>query len=251
MLKKRIIPLELLKNDRLVKSCNFSEHRDVGHPIKSSKVYSDQDADELILLNIGDGDLEFDNLVRVVGKLAFECFVPLSAGGGIRKFGDAEKLFEAGADRVVLNSACYSTPLLIKEIADEYGGQSVVVGIDVKFTNGRYLLYSNSGVIETGLTLDDHIKTVINLGAGEILIQSIDRDGMMQGLDLILLTQVLSFSSIPVIIAGGTGSFMDLKSAFDLGVDAVACGSLFNFGDNNPLRAKSFLKNYGIPLKIL
>ncbi len=249
MLKRRIIPIELLENGRLVKSVRFANLRDVGDPVKSSHIYSDQDADELVLLNISQKDRDVSALVNVVARIAQECFVPFTVGGGIRHLKDAELLFAAGADKVLLNSICYSRPHLITEIGDRYGRQAVVIGIDALNKEGEFILFSDCGRNQEVVTLSEHVAKVINAGAAEIMIQSINRDGTMTGYDLNLIQEVIARSAVPVIAAGGAGNFQHLKEAFDVGSDAVACGSLFNFGDNNPLRAKAFLKNYGILLK--
>ena len=249
MLKRRIIPIELLDGGRLVKTVGFSAPRDVGDPVKSSQVYSDQDADELVLLNITRKQRDVQTLVDVVVRIAQECFVPLTVGGGVRSLADAAKLFVAGADKVLVNSAAYMQPSLITEIGARYGQQAVVVGIDARAETNGFILYSDCGRRQESAPLSDHVTTIVAAGAGEIMIQSIDRDGTMVGYDLSLLQTVISLSSVPVIVAGGAGDFMHLKQVFDAGADAAACGSLFNFGDNNPLRAKAFLKNYNIPLK--
>jgi cyclase len=249
MLKRRIIPIELLSNGRLVKTCGFTQPRDVGDPIQSSKVYSDQDADELILLNIDRDRGPIDSLAGTLSKIAEHCFVPLTAGGGVASVHDASKLFGAGADKIIINSLAYHNIDVLTEIAVRYGSQAVVAGIDVNSVNGTFKLYSDCGRVKEQLSLEDHIEKVIAAGAGELMIQSINRDGMMNGFDIELLRKVVLVSTIPVIVASGAGNFMHIKEAFNFGADAVACGSLFNFGDNNPLRAKAFLKNYDIPLK--
>ena len=251
MLKKRIIPIQLISKGRLVKTKNFSNPRDVGDPVMSSKVYSSQDADELLLLHIDKFDESIDVLVDTVEKISKECFVPFSVGGGINSIRDAERLFFAGADKIVLNTVTHSNPKVIREISDIAGIQAVVVCIDVKLIDQEYLIFSKNNKIEKKITLQDQIEKVIDFGAWEIIIQSIDRDGEMIGYDLNLLKLVNSLSSVPVIAAGGAGNFQDLRHAFEIGVSAVACGSLFNFGDNNPLRAKAFLKNYKVPLKLI
>ena len=251
MLKRRIIPIQLLSGKRLLKTQRFTNPRDVGDPVMSSKVYSNQDADELVLLQIDRGSDAMKTLISTVKNIAKECFVPLTVGGGIQSLGDAEILFGAGADKVVVNSSAYANPGLITEISKLAGTQAVVIGIDVCLNHENYTLYSAGATKSESITLSDHINNIVSRGAGEILIQSIDRDGMMKGYDLELLKSVCSTSSIPVIAAGGAGNFNDLYQAFEVGVDAVACGSLFNFGDNNPLRAKAFLKNHGVPLKTL
>jgi cyclase len=249
MLKRRIIPIELLWGDRLVKTRAFEAPRDVGDPVKSSKVYSDQDADELVLLRIDRDDRRPEQLVDMVRRIAEHCFVPFTVGGGVARIEDAAPLFEAGADKVLVNSAAYRHSQVISSIAERYGRQAVVVGIDVRAEGGGYALYSNCGQQREAVTLEEHIATVVAAGAGELMIQRIERDGVMQGYDLPLLTRVVACSPVPVIAAAGAGHFLHLKEAFDIGIDAAASGSLFNFGDNNPLRAKAFLKNYGIPLK--
>lgn len=250
MLKRRIIPVELLDSGRLVKTVRFAAPRDVGDPVKSSKVYSDQDADELLLVQVDRGHRDVDVLADVVAKVAAHCFVPLTAGGGILLLEHAKMLFEAGADKVLVNSSVYANPDLITEISTRYGRQAVVVGIDArKEDSGRYALYSDCGRRRESASLEDHIAAAIGAGAGELMVQAIHCDGVMQGYDLELLGLVIRSSSVPVIACSGAGNFLHLKAALDLGADAVACGSLFNFGDNNPLRAKAFLKNYGIPLK--
>jgi len=249
VLKRRIIPIQLLSEGRLVKTICFSEPRDVGDPIQSSKVYSDQDADELLLLQIDRDGRGIESLVKAVSQIVTTCFVPLCVGGGIKCLEDAVKLFEAGADKIVINSAAYGLPSAIASISERYGRQAVVVGIDLREKKGGYVLYSNCGRSPERVSLEKHIESVVCAGAGELLIQSIDRDGVMGGYDLDLLNRVLGISPVPVIAAAGAGNFMHLKEVFDMGVDAAACGSLFNFGDNNPLRAKAFLKNYGVDLK--
>ena len=249
MLKRRIIPIELLDGGRLIKTVGFSAPRDVGDPVKSSRVYSDQDADELVLLNISRENRDVKALVDVVARIAEQCFVPLTVGGGIRCVEDAAKLFAAGADKVLVNSEAYTQPKLIAEIGDQYGKQAIVVGIDARFGATGFVLFSDCGRSRENFSLSNHVAAVVTAGAGEIMIQSIDRDGTMSGYDLNLLRAVIRGSPIPIISAGGAGDFMHLKQVFDEGADAAACGSLFNFGDNNPLRAKAFLKNYGIPLK--
>ena len=249
MLKRRIIPIELLEDGRLVKTVNFTAPRDVGDPVKSSQVYSDQDADELVLLNISRTQRDVTALVQVVARIAQECFVPLTVGGGIRCLDDAAQLFAAGADKILLNSVAYVEPGLIAEIGARYGLQAVVVGIDARTEESGFVLYSDCGRKRESALLPSHLGAVIAAGAAEIMIQSIDKDGTMSGYDMALIQAVIAMSPVPVIAAGGAGDFLHLKQVFDVGADAAACGSLFNFGDNNPLRAKAFLKNHDVPLK--
>ena len=249
MLKKRVIPLMLFSEGRLRKTVQFSGHRDVGSPISSARIYSDQDADELILLNIGGPVALNDDFIAVVSEISKICFTPLSVGGGLMTFQAVQKLFRAGADKVVFNSAAFSDTSVIARASETFGEQAVVLGIDLIKEEGEYLLFSNRGSVREHLDLKQHIRNAEELGIGEIFIQSIDRDGMMQGYDLELLRYVLSLTKKPIIFAGGAGDFSHLVDAFAEGASAVACGSLFNFGDNSPLRAKSFLKNHDIPVK--
>lgn len=249
MLKRRIIPVELLSEGRLVKTVGFSQPRDVGDPVKSSQVYSDQDADELVLLQIDRRERNVAILADAVSEVAAHCFVPLTAGGGITRIEHAKMLFDAGADKVLINSATYLDLALVSSIVKHYGRQAVVVGIDVNKIDGEYILYSDCGRKRESVTIREHINAVTAAGAGELMIQAIHCDGVMQGYDLELLQLVVGCAEVPVIVCSGAGHFLHLKEAIELGADAVACGSLFNFGDNNPLRAKAFLKNYGIPLK--
>jgi cyclase len=250
MLKKRIIPVELLNRGRLVKTVAFGSYRDVGDPLKSSQVYSDQDADELILLNIDRERRDVRETANYLRKITGKCFMPVAAGGGISTIDDAKLLFDSGADKVVVNSSAYISLQLLERIASRWGSQALVISMDVmRDVNGSYLLKSDCGRKAEDRNLFDHIQSMIKNGAGEILINSIDNDGMMNGYDCGLISVLRPVCSIPMIICGGAGGYPHLKDAFDLGVNAVACGSLFNFGDNNPLRAKAFLKNYNIPLK--
>ena len=250
MLKRRIIPVELLANGRLVKSVGFGAYRDVGDPVKSSKVYSDQDADELLILNVVRGPDAVSLLAAQLRRIARECFVPITAGGGIRSIEDATLLFEAGADKVSVCTAAFHDLPLLEQIATRYGSQALVVCIDVRrLADGTLVLMSDCGTQAQAEDLGAHLRKVADAGAGEILIQSIGRDGTMVGYDLPLIHQVCVTTALPVIALGGAGQIIHLKDAFDQGAEAAACGSLFNFGDNNPLRAKALLKNYDVPLK--
>lgn len=250
MLKRRIIPVELLAHGRLVKSVAFGAYRDVGDPVKSSKVYSDQDADELLILNVVRSPHAVSLLAAQLRRIARECFVPITAGGGIRSIEDATQLFEAGADKVSVCTAAFDNLPLLEQIATRYGSQALVVCVDVRrMADGSAGLMSDCGTQRQAIDLDAHLRRVAEAGAGEVLIQSIDRDGAMTGYDLPLIQRVCRATALPVIALGGAGQIVHLKDAFEQGAEAAACGSLFNFGDNNPLRAKALLKNYDVPLK--
>ena len=252
LLKKRIIPVQLLLNDRLVKTRQFGSHRDVGDPVASSKVYNAQNADELVFLNINRGSRDIEPLLSVLERVSAVSFMPLALGGGITTFDAARRLIRSGADKVVLNSAVYGDRSLISRVVDSFGSQAVIVSVDVRLdeASDRYELYSNCGRVAESVTLAEHLEQVTAAGAGEILINSIDRDGTMTGYDIPLLKQVSGAVRVPVIGCGGAGHYNHLKDAFlATGVSALACGSLFNFTDSNPIRAKAFLTNYGLAFK--
>ncbi len=254
MLKKRIIPIQLLIDNRLVKTIGFGEYRDVGNPVSSSKIYNDSDADELVFLNINRDERSIDPLLSLIKKVSEVCFMPLSLGGGIKNIDDASRLINNGADKIVLNSSIYDDLDLIDKIAYKFGNQAVVASVDVKKNNStkKYDLYSNCGREKKSVDLLDHLKRIEDHGAGEIIITSIDQDGTMKGYDKDLIKIAVENTAIPIIGAGGAGTFDHLKEAFlETDVSALACGSLFNFGDNNPIRAKAFLTNYSIPFKVI
>ena len=250
MLKVRIIPILLLKDGRMVKGKQFTDYRDTGDPVFASRIYNVQFVDELIFLDItatNDGRETYFDIIEQVSK---ECFMPLTIGGGISNVSQIRKLLKAGADKVVINTAAVNTPHFIEEAATVFGSQCIVVGIDVRYEEGNYIVYTNSGKVKTDLVLADHIVNMERVGAGEIFINSIDRDGMMRGYDLELIKLVLTYTSLPVIACGGAGNFMHLVDAYKkTGVGALAMASIYHFGDNNPVRARSYLKNQDINIK--
>lgn len=239
---KRVIPVQLLSGGRLVKTRAFAGARDVGAPVSSSRVYYANGADEIVFLNIDRGSV--DVLVRVLEAVSEVLFVPITAGGGIASSEDAADLVRAGADKVVVNSITYDDPGIISRIGARLGCQAVCVSIDVR---GGKELYSQGGIVYQPIALEDHVRRCVDAGAGEILINSIDRDGAMGGYDLDLVRQVRELApEIPVVCVGGAGNYQHLADAIGAGVDGVAAGSLFNFTDSNPMRAKAYLRNRGI-----
>ena len=244
----------MLLDNRLVKTIQFDQYRDVGNPVSSSKIYNDSDADELVFLNINRDERSIEPMLSLIEKVSEVCFMPLAIGGGIQNLDDATKLINNGADKVVINSEVYRDRALVKRIADTFGNQSVVVSIDVRKdpVTGSYQLFSNCGRQREEIELEEHVISFVEHGAGEIFINSIDLDGTMQGYDTNLIQRVTKCSKVPVIGCGGAGTFNHMKDAFlKTKTSAVACGSLFNFGDNNPIRAKAFLSNYDIPFKVI
>lgn len=250
MLKKRIIPLLLWSGGRLVKTVSFGASRVVGEPIRTCKVYSDQDADELVLLHIHHAEETWSKFVADLTRLCSAVMMPITVGGAINSFERASELFDAGADKVLVNTLAYSDLQTVEKIANTYGTQALVIGVDFSREDDQLFLLSNAGSIQEKTSLITHLRTVQDAGAGEIFIQSKSRDGTKAGLDLEILEKVREITNVPIVVAGGVGTFTDLRDAFQRGADGVACGTIFNFGDNNPIRAKAYLRNYGIPLKV-
>lgn len=251
-MKKRIIPIQLLLDGRLVKTRGFAAPRDVGDPVKSAGVYNSQNADELIFLNIARGERTIAPLRKVIEGVSEVSFMPIAIGGGIASFDDAAELIHTGADKVIINSCAYRDPAVITATARTFGSQAVVVCVDARrVADGRgWELLSDCGRIVEPVAMEAHLRDVLAAGAGEIMVQSVDRDGTMTGFDLPLVRAVMAVATVPVIAAGGSGDYEHLRQVFDdADVSAVACGSLFNFSDSNPIRAKAHLTNHGIAFK--
>lgn len=252
MLKKRIIPLLTFIDNKLVKSINFNKLINVGDPIKAAKIYNDSDADEIVLLNISRNNRDVKETSKLLDKLAKNCFMPISVGGGIKNYEDVQMLFNAGADKIIFNSLSYANTSLIRRISEDFGNQSIVISLDVRLKNKNFSLYSNCGNKFENVTLKQHISNIGEEFIGEILINSIDRDGSMIGFDEALLKNIVSITSKPIIACGGAGNLDHLKKAFlQYKISAVACGSIFNFGDYNPIRIKKFLINYNLDFKMI
>ncbi len=252
MLKKRVIPVLLLSNRRMVKGKQFKNYQDTGEPQSAVRIYNHQYADELFFIDIKREPNDKKFLLEIIAKAASESFMPFTAGGGISNVIDIRNLLLAGADKVLINSACIYKPDLIYEAAVKFGSQCIVAGIDYRTLDGKSSVWIECGRVETKVDPVEHARFLSNQGAGEILINSIDNDGMMNGYDLEMANKIADAVSIPVIICGGAGNFSHLEAAMkDSSVAGVACASLFHFGDNNPMRARSYLKNKGIPVRII
>jgi len=234
----------------MVKGTSFADYRDTGDPVFASRVYNSQLVDELVFLDIDATVENRETNSEVIAAVSKECFMPLAIGGGVCSVQGINRLLEIGADKVVITTAALENPAMIQEAAAEFGSQCIVVGLDVRMVEGVYTLFSHSGRVRREITLEEHIAVCQEMGAGEFLLNSIDQDGRMNGYDLGLIRFVVERSFIPVIACGGAGNFMHLVGAVkETGVNALAMASIFHFGDNNPIRARFFLKNYGIKVK--
>ncbi len=230
MLKTRVIPCLLLKDLGLVKTIKFSNPKYVGDPINAVKIFNDKEIDELIFLDITATNEKKKPNFNLLVRIASEAFMPFSYGGGIRDLEDIKKILYLGIEKVVINSYAVENPEFIKQAAEHSGSQSIIISIDVrKNKKGEYEVFTQSGQNSTGLHPVDWAKKVENLGAGEIFLNSIDKDGTMEGYDLELINKVSNSVNIPVIAAGGAGNFDDFKKAIKSGASAVSAGSIFVF----------------------
>ena len=253
MLKTRVIPTLTLRGGRLVKTRRFGPARDVGDTLKAPMVYDAQLADELVYLDL-DASRDGRSIERVeaaVARIAGECFLPLTAGGGVRSAGDVRRLLLAGADKVAINSAAVERPGLIGEAAQRFGTQCIVVAIDVRGdAPGPWRVWTHGGTRDPGLDAVEWARTAVAHGAGEILLTSIDRDGTMTGYDLALIRAVAGAVNVPVIASGGAGKPQDLVDALRVGgAAAVAAASLFHFTDQSPIKTKAYLRRAGIAVR--
>ncbi len=251
MLKVRVIPTLLWKDFGLVKGVGFDSWRRVGTVLPAIKVYNTREVDELILVDITATGEAREPDYESVAEFSAECFVPLTVGGGIRTLDHITRLLHAGADKVSINSAAYENPALITEAANRFGAQCIVASLDVRrLPSGSQECFSQSGAKPTGKKPADWAREVESLGAGEILLTSIERDGTMQGYDLELIQQVTSVVRIPVIASGGAGNYDHLVAAIQTGkASAVAAASIFHFTQQTPLEAKRHLENAGFPVR--
>lgn len=230
MLKTRVIPSLLIKNEGLVKTVKFTNSKYVGDPINAIKIFNDKEVDELMLLDILASKQNRGPNFDLIKQISSECFMPLSYGGGIKNFDQAKKLFEIGIEKVSLQTAVFNNFNIIEDIASKFGNQSVVISIDIKKNwLGKYELYCASNGKKIKKDWKQYLQDVVSAGAGEILLNSVDNDGTMNGLDLDLINIATSLVNAPIIVAGGVGSLKDIKLAELNGASAVAVGSYFVF----------------------
>ena len=251
MLAKRIIPCLDVRDGRVVKGVNFVNIRDAGDPVELAKFYSDQGADEIVFLDITATSDARNTVVHVVGRTAEQVFVPLTVGGGIRTLEDFHKLLRAGADKISVNSAAVKDKTLISRGAERFGSQCVVLAIDARRRpDGTFEVVTAGGRNATGLDAIAWAREGERLGAGEILLTSMDADGTKNGFDLELTRAVTEAVSIPVIASGGCGSLNHFAEVFrETGCDAALAASLFHFGELTVPQVKQYLKEQNIPVR--
>jgi imidazole glycerol-phosphate synthase subunit HisF len=251
MLTKRIIPCLDVKGGRVVKGVNFVSLRDAGDPVMIAKAYDANKADEIVFLDITASHERRPILLDIVRATAEQVFMPLTVGGGIQNCEDIRTLLNAGADKVSINSAAIQNPQLISEAAERFGSQCIVVAIDAKKNNGRWDVYINGGRIQTDKEAVSWAKEVASLGAGEILLTSMDFDGTKNGYDLELTKAVCKAVNIPVIASGGAGKKEDFATVLkDTGADAALAASVFHYGELTIKSVKQYLRTQSVEVRL-
>ncbi len=251
MLKVRIIPCLDVKDGRVVKGVQFESLRDAGDPVEQARIYDAAGADELTFLDITASHENRDTILDVVCRTAEQCFMPLTVGGGVRTIEDIRRLLLAGADKVGINSAAVTRPEFVKEAAEKYGDQCIVVSIDSRQTApGKWEVFTHGGRKGTGLDTLDWARHMARSGAGELLITSMDRDGTKSGFDLELTRAVSDAVPVPVVASGGVGTLDDLLDGVTKGgASAVLAASIFHFGEYTIAQAKEHLARAGVPIR--
>jgi cyclase len=251
MLKVRIIPCLDVKDGRVVKGVNFEGLRDAGDPVEQAIIYDKAGADELCFLDITASAENRGTLLDVVRRTAEVCFMPLTVGGGVRTLDDIRALLLAGADKVSINTAAVTRPEFVKEAAEKFGSQCIVAAIDAKKgEKGNYEIFTHGGRKATGIDAVEHAKLLVGYGAGEILLTSMDRDGVKSGYDLDLTRAVADAVQVPVIASGGVGNAQDLVDGVKKGhASAVLAASIFHFGEVSIAQAKAALAAAHIPVR--
>lgn len=252
MLAKRIIPCLDVDNGRVVKGVQFVDIKDAGDPVEVAQRYNEQGADEITFLDITATHHGRDTTYHTVERMASTVFVPLTVGGGVRKIEDIRQLLNAGADKVAINSAAIFHPEFVGEAAARFGNQCIVVAIDVKqVADGRWEIFTHGGRKPTGIDAVDWAVRMADLGAGELLITSMDADGTKRGYDLALMRRITETVSVPVIASGGVGNLQHLADGITQGgADAVLAASIFHFGEYTIGQAKQFLAQQGVAVRL-
>jgi imidazole glycerol-phosphate synthase subunit HisF len=251
MLKKRIIPCLDVKDGRVVKGINFIDLIDAGDPVEQAKFYSENGADEICFLDISASLEERETMLSVLKKTAEEVFIPLTVGGGIKSIKNIKDSLMAGADKVSINSAAIKNPDIIKNASEHFGNQCIVVAIDVKKIGSSWMVYSHGGTINTNIEALSWLEKSQKLGAGEILLTSMDRDGTKLGFDLELLEEANKILNIPIIASGGVGKIEHFYEGATIGqADALLAASVFHFNEISIMEVKKYLKNNNIDVRI-
>lgn len=254
-LAKRIIPCLDVDKGRVVKGVNFVDIRDAGDPVEVARRYNEQGADEITFLDITASHESRDTTYETVERMAAEVFIPLTVGGGVRTVDDIRKLLNAGADKVSINTAAVFNPEFVREAADRFGSQCIVVAIDAKRVSAegeepRWEIFTHGGRKPTGLDAVEWARKMVEMGAGELLLTSMDRDGTKIGFDLGLTRAISDAVAVPVIASGGVGELQHLADGVtEGGADAVLAASIFHFGQHSIPEAKAFMKAQGIEVR--
>ena len=252
MLTVRIIPCLDVKNGRVVKGVNFLDLIDAGDPVEQAKIYDKEGADELTFLDITASSENRDTILDVVSRTAEQCFMPLTVGGGVRSEKDIRNLLLAGADKVSINTAAVQRPSFVQEAANKFGSQCIVIAIDAKrVDNGDFQVFTHGGRIATGINAVGWAKQMVDYGAGEILLTSMDRDGTKKGFDIPLTKLIASSISVPLVASGGVGSIDHFsEGVIEGGASAVLAASVFHFGQVRISDVKANMSGLGLPVRL-
>ncbi|GAA5525285.1 imidazole glycerol phosphate synthase subunit HisF [Microbulbifer aestuariivivens] len=251
-LAKRIIPCLDVDAGRVVKGVNFVDIRDAGDPVEIARRYNEAGADEITFLDITATHEERDTMLHTVEQMASQVFIPLTVGGGVRSLQDIRNLLNAGADKTAINSAAVRNPELVREAAERFGSQCIVVAIDAKqVADGKWEIFTHGGRKPTGIDAVEWAVKMADLGAGEILLTSMDRDGTKSGFDLALTRAITDAVPVPVIASGGVGNLQHLTDGvLQGGADAVLAASIFHFGEYTIAEAKQYMQDAGIEMRL-
>lgn len=251
VLAKRIIPCLDVTHGRVVKGVNFVELKDAGDPVEIARRYNDAGADELTFLDITATSDDRDLILHIIEAVASEVFIPLTVGGGVREVGDIQRLLNAGADKVSINTSAVLNPQLVKDAADRYGSQCIVVAIDAKRVDDHWQVFTHGGRKATGLDAVEWARKMTEFGAGELLLTSMDRDGTKSGFDLPLTRAISDAVTIPIIASGGVGNLQHMVDGVNEGhADAVLAASIFHFGEFSVDQAKRYMQQHGIEVRL-
>lgn len=257
MIKTRLIPVLYIKNGLIVRSENFSYHQNIGNVIDEAKRYNEWNIDELLYIDISRektydlrrddlGTKSYDSIEEIIKEIAKVCFMPLAFGGGIRSIKDVDFRIRNGADKVVLNTGAFLNPQLITKVSEKYGSQAAVISIDYKIIDGQAIVYTHFGQNNTGVSVFEWIKKCEECGAGEIFLNSIERDGQATGYDIDTIKKVTGLTKLPVIVCGGAGDLTDFVDLVkNVKVSGIAAGNIFHFTELSYPRAKKLLKKEG------